>query len=131
MKKLAVFVAVVMGFVAVAAYAADYSGNYTFVSRAKKVDGKMTADLAGYKGTMKIENNVMRRDLTSPDGKDKRFYVSKMTPDTGNLVTIKHTDAYKPNYIGNEFKNNFIKNGDELKLEAPDQSFQEVWRAAK
>lgn len=122
MKKIAMLVAVVGLFVAATSFAANFDGTYTFQSRTK--DGK--ADLAGWKGTMTIGNNEMSRTYTSPDGKDQKFYVGTMKQE-GDLVAVKFTKAYKPEYVGNVHKNKLEWQGSALTMTSDDGKFKEVW----
>lgn len=124
MKKvwlLAVFVVLVAS---VSALAASIDGSYKFSSRMK--DG--TADMSGWQGTMTIKGSEISRTYKSPDGKQEKFYVSNLKQEgNGNVYVLKHTKAYKPEYVGNEFRNKLTLNGNSLTIEAEDGKFKEVW----
>jgi outer membrane lipoprotein-sorting protein len=123
MKTIARVLAVAVLFVSVAALAAtSLEGAYKFSSRMK--DG--AADMAGWNGNMTIKGNEMTRNYKSPDGKMDKFYTSTMKPE-GDLFVLKHTKAYKPEYVGNEFKNKITLNGKTLTIESPDGKFKEIW----
>ena len=114
-------VAVVM-VVAVAAGAASFDGTYQFTSRSKEG----TPDMAGWWGMMIITNGTMSPIYHSPDATQEKYYVGTLTP-TGNLYTIKFTQAYKPEYIGNEHRNKITVDGAGLVVESEDGKFKEVW----
>lgn len=122
MKKIAMLVAVVGLFVAATSFAGNFDGTYNFQSRTKEG----TPDLAGWTGTMTIANNEMSRTFKSPDGKSEKFYAGPMTQE-GDLVAVKFTKAYKPEYIGNVHKNKMQWQGSALTMTSEDGKFKEVW----
>lgn len=120
MLKLVAVTAVL--FVSLSAFAAGLDGTYNFSSRTKEG----APDMPGWAGTMTIKGNEIARTYKSPDGKQEKFYTSSFKQD-GNLYVIKHTKAYKPEYVGNEFKNKFIQNDKTLTMESEDGKFKETW----
>lgn len=126
MKRIAAFaVAVCVIATAVASFAATYDGSYTFKARVK--EGK--PDMQGWTGTMTIKEKEMTRNYNSPDGKEKKFYTSTLKEKVkdGKVMIVKHTKAYKPEYVGNEFANSFTQNGNDLIIESEDSKFKETW----
>jgi hypothetical protein len=122
MKKISSLVAVAVVFTALAAFAADISGTYTFSSRIK--EGK--PDLVGWNGTMTIGNGTILRKYASADGKDSKFYEGTFIQDK-DIYTIKFTKAYKPEYVGQEHKDKITLNDKTLTMESTDGKFKEVW----
>ena len=123
MKKIlasVVMVAVVLG--AVAASAANFDGVYKFTSRSKEG----TPDMAGWWGMMVITNGTMSRLYHSPDGVQEKYYVGAMTQ-VGDVTTLRLTQAYKPEYVGNEHRNLIRFTGTNLIVESEDGKFKEVW----
>lgn len=123
MKKVLMCLAAVILFVSVGAVAANLDGNYKFSSRVK--DG--TPDMSGWQGTMTIKGQEMTRNYKSSDGKQEKSYTSAMKQD-GSVFVLKHTKAYKPEYIGNEFRNKIVLTGNTLTIEAEDGKFKEIWQ---
>ena len=123
MKLVCKLMAVVVLLVSVSAIAAtSYDGTYKFQSRTK--DGQ--PDMSGWNGTMTIKGNEMNRTYKAPDGKQEKFYTSTMNQ-SGDTVTLKHTKAYKPEYVGNEHKNTFSTAGNTLTIKSTDGKFVESW----
>lgn len=114
--------AVVVLFVSVTAFAAGFDGVYKFSSRTKEG----APDLKGWWGTMIITNSTMSRVFLAPDGKTEKFYVGELKP-TGDMYSLKLTQAYKPEYIGNVHKNKITWVGSSLVIESDDGKFKEVW----
>lgn len=126
MKRIAALaVAVCIMGTAVASFAANYEGTYSFKARVK--EGK--PDMQGWTGTMTIKAKEMVRDYNAPDGKEKKFYTSTLKEKSkdGKVVIVKHTKAYKPEYVGNEFTNTFTQNGNDLVIESEDTKYKETW----
>lgn len=126
MKKIAALaVAVCVMVTAVASFAATFDGSYTFKARVK--EGK--PDMQGWTGKMTIKETEMVRDYNSPDGKEKKFYTSKITEKVknGNVMIVEHTKAYKSDYVGNKFDNKFTQSGNDLVIESVDGKFKETW----
>lgn len=123
MKTMArVFAVALLLTYAGAASATTFDGSYKFTARTKEG----AADMAGWTGEMTIKGNEVTRNYKAPDGKAEKFYTSTMTQN-GNWYVLKHTKAYKPEYVGNEHKNKFIVNGATLTMESEDGKFKEVW----
>lgn len=129
MKKIAKWTVVVAALAfaasafAASAFAAGLDGTYSFSARTKAG----SPDMQGWQGTMTIKGNEIVRTYKAPDGKQEKSYTSTFKQD-GNLYVLKHTKAYKPEYVGNEFKNKIVVNGNTLTMEAEDgKSFKEVW----
>ena len=53
--------------------------------------------------------------------------ISTMKED-GKIYVIKHANVYKPEQIGDEFKNKITVSGDLLTIESEDGEFKEVWQ---
>lgn len=123
MKTVCRMLAVALLFVSVAAFATTYDGSYKFTSRTK--DG--AADMNGWQGTMTIKGNEMIRNYKSADGKQEKFYTSTLKQE-GDVYVLKHTKAYKPEYVGDEFKNKFDLKGNTLTIKSTDGKFQETWQ---
>ncbi len=123
MKGIARVLGVAVLLVTATVFAANLDGNYVFKSRSK--EGK--PDLAGWTGTMKIASGAMDREFKSADKKETKFYMSTMKNDGGDIYTCKFTNAYKPEYVGQEHKNKIVLKGSELTIESADGKFQEVW----
>lgn len=127
MKTMSRLLAVAVLFVSVAALAAtSLEGTYKFSSRTKEG----VADMSGWNGNMTIKGAEMTRNYKSPDGKMEKFYTSTMKSE-GSIYVLKHTKAYKPEYVGNEFKNKINLKGDTLTIESEDGKFTEVWTTLK
>jgi len=123
MKKLFGMAAVAVLLVSAMAIAASgLDGTYKFSSRTK--EGK--ADMAGWQGTMTIKGDEMARTYKSSDGKTEKFYTTTMKQE-GNVYVLTTTKAYKPEYVGNKFRNKLNLNGNTLMMEAEDGKFKEVW----
>lgn len=123
MKKIlagVVMVAVVLG--AMVASAANFDGVYKFTSRSKEG----TPDMQGWWGMMVIKNNTMSRIYRSPDGTQEKYYVGTLTQN-GTIYTVKFTDTYKPEYVGNEHRNTMTVDGMSLVIGSEDGKFKEVW----
>jgi hypothetical protein len=123
MKNVCRLLAVVVLLASASALAASFDGTYKFSSRTK--DG--VADMTGWQGAMTIKGSEMSRTYKSPDGKQEKFYNSTLKPE-GSLYVVKHTKAYKPEYVGNEFKNKFNVSGKTLSIESEDGKFKEAWQ---
>lgn len=123
MKKLTGLVAMAVLLVSATVLAANFDGNYSFVSRTK--DGG--PDLAGWTGTMKIAGNTMSRNFASKDGKETKFYESTMKNESGDLYSCTFTKAYKPEYVGQTHQNKIQSNGTQVTIESPDGKFKEIW----
>lgn len=123
MKNVLRLLAVAVVFTVGLAFAANLDGDYKFTSRTK--EGK--PDLAGWNGTMKIAGGTMRRDFTSPDGKETKFYESSMKDDGHNVYSMTFTKAYKPEYVGKAYKNKVTVNGNKLVVSDVDGKFTEEW----
>lgn len=126
MKKIAALaVAVCVVLTAVASVAATFDGSYTFKGRVK--EGK--PEMQGWTGTMTIKEKEMVRNYNSQDGKEKKFYTSKLTEKVknGNIMIVEHMKAYKPEYVGNAFDNKFTQTGNDLIIESVDGKFKETW----
>ncbi|MDO8528080.1 MAG: hypothetical protein Q7T03_10400 [Deltaproteobacteria bacterium] len=122
MKSFFKAVAVMMLLVSTGAFAANFDGSYTFSSRSK--EGK--PDMQNWNGTMTIKGDEMYRTYKSADGKEQKFYTSIIKQD-GKIYILKHTKAYKPEYIGNEHRSKIILSGATLILESEDGKFKENW----
>lgn len=124
-KVVATIVAIAVMSVAAVGMAATYNGSYTFKERIK--EGK--SDMQGWNGTMTIQEKEMVRNYSSPDGKENKYYTSRLTEKTkdGTVVTVKHIKAYKQEYVGNEFDNKITQNGSNLIIESVDGKFKETW----
>jgi hypothetical protein len=123
MKKLiaALVAACVMGS-ALVSMAATMDGTYAFKARWK--EGK--PDMQGWTGAMTVKDKEITRTYKSPDGKDTKYYTSSLKQE-GNVYVVKHTKAYKSEYVGNEFKNKFTQTGSDLVIESEDAKFKETW----
>lgn len=121
MKQFARIFLVVVAF-AGSVWAGQFDGSYSFASRVKEG----APDMAGWTGQMQIHNNTANRNYKSPDGASTKFYNATLTP-AGNLFVFKTTAAYKPEYVGNEFKNKITLSGNTLTLESEDGKFKELW----
>lgn len=129
MKVVSRLVAVALLFVAVAAYgAAKLEGNYTLKAQYK--GGQPQTD---WQGTMTIKGTEMKRDYVSGDKTKTKYLVSTMTadPKVVDVWVVKHTKAYKPEYVGNEFRNKINLTGATLTIESEDGTFKEVWEVKK
>lgn len=122
MKKLALAFVAVLSLVASSAFAGNFDGTYQFSSR----DKAGTPDMQGWWGWMSIQDGTMTRVYHSPDGKQEKYYVGKITPE-GEWQTVTFTQAYKPEYVGNKHKNKFILNGKTFTMKSDDGTFTEVW----
>lgn len=124
MKKVALVLAMATLFIGSTVLAGSLDGSYSFVSRVK--DGKPA--LEGWTGTMKIENNLLVRNLKSKDGAETRFYETTMTDKGGDVYVLKTIKAYKPEYIGDEQTNKITAKGNLVTLQSLDGKFNEVWQ---
>lgn len=122
MKKICGAVAVALVLFSTSAFAASFDGTYKFSSRTK--DGAL--DMQGWQGTMTIKGTEMDRTYKSPDGTQQKSYTSTFKQD-GDLYILRHTKAYKPEYVGNEFRNRINLNGQTLTMEGLDGKFKETW----
>ncbi|EKD50780.1 MAG: hypothetical protein ACD_62C00429G0005 [uncultured bacterium] len=124
MKKLILgFTVLALVLWAGASFAASLDGNYSFVSRAKANQ----PDLVGWTGTMSITQGTVTRNLTSPDGKEVKYYDNTLTDNGNDLYTFKTTRAYKPDYVGQEYQNKVTLKDNQLIIASPDNTFNEVW----
>lgn len=123
MKKLsAVMMAVCVLAIATVAAAATIEGIYSFKGRWK--EGK--PDMQNWTGTMTIKEKEMTRTYKGPDGKEEKFYTSTIKEE-GKVYHVKHIKAYKPEYVGNEFRNKITQSGSDLVIESEDSKFKETW----
>lgn len=108
--------------VSATAFATAFDGGYTFTSRT--VDG--TPSMQGWNGTMTVTGTEMTRNYKSADGVATKYYVSTVT-ESGNVYVLKHTKAYKPEYVGSEHRSKLTQTGNTLAIESEDGKFKEVW----
>lgn len=122
MKTVAKVLAVLVLFASVSVLAASLEGTYSFSSRLKSG----APDMAGWQGTMTIKGTEMTRNYKSSDGKQEKFYTASMKQD-GNVYVVKTTKAYKPEYVGSEYRNKITVTGNKLVIESEDGAFKEEW----
>ena len=122
MKNVCRLLAVAVLFVSTVALAGSFDGTYNFKSRAK--DGQ--PDMQGWTGTMTIKNDEITRNFKSPDGTQEKYYTSTWKKD-GDVYAMKFTKAYKPEYVGKEYKNKVNVTDNTLTFEGTDSKFTETW----
>lgn len=123
MKKFAALaVAVCLMASAAVSMASTLEGTYSFKARVK--EGK--PDLQNWTGTMTVKEKEITRVYKSVDGKEEKFYTSSVKQD-GSVYVLKNVKAYKPEYVGNEFRNKITQNGQDLIIESEDGKFKETW----